>query len=511
MRRLLIGLVSVAAALPIACSSDSDGGGGAGGSSGSAGSGGVSGSAGSGGVGGSGGVQPTLEAELYDRQPMVVDVSAALPDGIAASLELAADLGVKIATLPEDDPDSRRFRLRGLAPDTEYQAELVVADQRFPVSFRTRPPLKGFKAKFPVTVAGTPAQDYRIFDYASAPEVDNAGIYALDAAGTPRWYFAIPEAAVIDDLAAGVKLLPDGNILFTQGERVRVVDELGDTVVEVTAKQLGVPLLHHDVIPLPGGKFMAISLELRDVYYPADSATHYVAGDFLVEFNEAGVISWSWSALDHLDPQRKREGFDNPYYPYFSPSGSQAKDWTHSNGVVYLPGDDSLLLSMRHQDWVVKIDHKTGNVIWKLGDEGDFSLTSGSWFFHQHSPEVQADGTILLYDNGVSEPGLNPSLWRTRPMRLALDTSAMTASVVWEETNESYLAMIAGDVDRMSNGHLLVLDTAISASLDAPFPSYPRIREVDPATNAWVWTFDGPDGDFIYRCTPSRRLPGEAE
>lgn len=443
---------------------------------------------------------------------MVVDVVAVLPDGINASLELAADPGVKIGTLEESDPESRRFRLRGLAPDTEYSAELVADDQRVALSFKTRPALKGFRAKFPVSVAGTPSTDYRIFDYASAPAVDNAGIFAVDADGTSRWYYPIIDATELDDLAAGVKLLPDGNVLFTQGQRMLVVNELGDVMVEVTAEQLGVPLLHHDVIPMPGGRFMAISLEMRDIYYPADDATHYVAGDFLVEFDASGTIGWSWSALDHLDPLRKRDGFDNEYYPFFSPtSGAQAKDWTHANGVVHLPADDSLLLSMRHQDWVVKIDHKTGAVIWRLGDEGDFTLDGNRWFFHQHSPEMHPDGTMLLYDNGVAEPGLDPTLWKTRPMRLALDTTSMKATIVWEEVNETYLALIAGDVDQMSNGNLLVLDTAISESPAMPFPSRPRIREVDPVTKTWVWTFDGPSGDFIYRCAPSVRLPGQVE
>jgi hypothetical protein len=34
---------------------------------------------------------------------------------------------------------------------------------------------------------------------------------------------------------------------------------------------------------------------------------------------------------------------------------------------------------------------------------GDFTLESGTWFFHQHSPEWQPDGSLLPYDNGPQQ------------------------------------------------------------------------------------------------------------
>lgn len=54
-------------------------------------------------------------------------------------------------------------------------------------------------------------------------------------------------------------------------------------------------------------------------------------------------------------------------------------DWTHSNALVYSPSDGNLLLSVRHQSWVLKIDYNngagTGNLLWRLGYQGDFALT----------------------------------------------------------------------------------------------------------------------------------------
>ena len=37
-----------------------------------------------------------------------------------------------------------------------------------------------------------------------------------------------------------------------------------------------------------------------------------------------------------------------------------AKDWLHTNSIAYSPADGNLLISMRHQDWVLKLDYRDG-------------------------------------------------------------------------------------------------------------------------------------------------------
>ena len=54
------------------------------------------------------------------------------------------------------------------------------------------------------------------------------------------------------------------------------------------------------------------------------------------------------------------------------------------------------LFSLRHQSWVIKIDYQngtgSGNVLWRLGYQGDFALAQGSdpslWFSFQHFPSL---------------------------------------------------------------------------------------------------------------------------
>ena len=86
----------------------------------------------------------------------------------------------------------------------------------------------------------------------------------------------------------------------------------------------------------------------------------------------------------------------------------------HGNSVAEAP-DGNLVYSARSQDWVIKIDYQngrgSGNVIWRLGKDGDFKINSTDpdpWFSHQHDPEYEADGTLTLFDNGNGRWVKNP-------------------------------------------------------------------------------------------------------
>ena len=77
-------------------------------------------------------------------------------------------------------------------------------------------------------------------------------------------------------------------------------------------------------------------------------------------------------------------------------------DWTHSNAVLYSASDGDLVLSMRHQNWILKIDYNNGqgagDIVWHLGEGGDFTLQNGNdpvdWFYAQHKPSFVTPNTF---------------------------------------------------------------------------------------------------------------------
>jgi arylsulfate sulfotransferase len=182
--------------------------------------------------------------------------------------------------------------------------------------------------------------------------------------------------------------------------------------------QTPVVAFSHEAIRLPNG-YTATLLTAEKLYtdgtqgssvgHPSD-----VLGDILVVLDQDFQVVWAWNSYLSLDVTRPAvlnetcTPFVTRCSPYlFMPN---AFDWTHCNSINYVPSDGSLLVSIRNQDWIVKIDYAngtgTGNVLWRLGQFGDFTITGTTdpwpWFSHQHHAGFDVPGSNLLsvFDNG---------------------------------------------------------------------------------------------------------------
>ncbi|KIG17638.1 putative arylsulfate sulfotransferase [Enhygromyxa salina] len=461
-----------------------------------------------------------IEVIHHETQPMVVDLCFELsePDPDRAILVTAVDLddpGVVSARLSPLDGDPECVRVRGLEPGVEHELELQLGDvERHGVSFTTLAPLPGYLDSFAVSSADASAasDDYRLFDLSVLFSDEPLGVFAVDNQGVTRWYLGGPPmSAGLPALWTGLSLRDNGEILLLRDDAALIVDELGIEQLRIEADTLGVPGFHHDILELPNGNFVALSFSFRDIDYGPEGVLP-VAGDRIVEFTPAGELVWSWDSFDHLDTNRRVEDFWGTFVIVNPATGVEHHDWTHANGLVYEPSRDELLVSLRHQDWVLALDRESGQIRWRLGPEGDFSLSAGSWFWHQHSPQWQADGSLLLYDNGIGDPALPIEQARSRAVRYVLDTASMTATQAWEDDAAPFLSTVAGDADRTSDGTMLALDSLIAVDpLDPLAGAYMRIRELDPSASPMqVWSLTGPVGRFAYRAVPINRLVGAA-
>jgi len=192
--------------------------------------------------------------------------------------------------------------------------------------------------------------------------------------------------------------------------------------------------------------------------------TTAILGDMLVELIPQGdgtfKLGWTWSAFDHLDITRALQG-----YP----------DWTHSNAIVYSPDDHNLLLSIRHQSWVIKIDYNdgagAGDILWRLGYQGNFTLVGGTdptdWFYAQHGPSFATANTtgifkLAIMDNGnlrVFAPGVTcgasgapPCNYSTAPL-LEIDETAKTATIISLNQPGEY-SFWGGEAQLLANGNM---------------------------------------------------------
>jgi len=209
---------------------------------------------------------------------------------------------------------------------------------------------------------------------------------------------------------------------------------------------------------------------------------------------------WVWDAFDHLDVNR---------HPMYFP------DWTHANALFFIPDDGSLLFSMRHQSWVLKIDFRTGigsgDILWKLGYEGDFTLQNSSspadWFFAEHDPNIASPNLtgkfqLAVWDNGnyrvlddagdTCDPvGGTPPCYSTAAL-FDVDETSMTASRHWSyQTPFSYWG---GSVQLLSNNNILFDETAPN-----DIQGSRSIETTQQANPPVIWTLLTPNFQAMYR------------
>ncbi len=176
--------------------------------------------------------------------------------------------------------------------------------------------------------------------------------------------------------------------------------------------------LSHDVIRLPNGytATMATDEQIRN----QGSGNVDVLGDIVIVMDQNLQVVWFWDSFDYLDVTRPAllnnvctaggAGCPAHFYNIDPSTGkpyTQANDWTHMNSIWYIPSDGNMIFSIRHQAWVVKVNYDNasgdGDIIWKLGPDGSFSLPSGvstdAWFNYQHDAEFQPNGLFTVFDN----------------------------------------------------------------------------------------------------------------
>jgi hypothetical protein len=160
----------------------------------------------------------------------------------------------------------------------------------------------------------------------------------------------------------------------------------------------------------------------------------------------------------------------------------------HTNSIE-LDNDGNILISNRNMDEITKIDHATGNIIWRMGGEkNQFTFLNDSLnppFSHQHDIRRIANGNVTLFDNGnLRTP------WVSYADEYSLDEQNKTATLVWNYrhpmvNSKELISLAAGNAQRLPNGNTLIDYGVIS-----DWNLLPNITEVTPdGSIAWELKF----------------------
>ena len=350
------------------------------------------------------------------------------------------------------------------------------------------------------------------------------GLYfLLDSAGEVVFYNLSALGFVVP--------LPSGSFLGNLGPVFPLCEYtlLGSALWCTSGADFGVTKFHHQQGVTPEGNYLGLGLEMKPVSDCPDSpGTMNTVGDVVVEMSPTGELVRQFSLLDLIGHDRLCDqlsltsGTWDMEFPAYAPT----KDRTHANSVFVDPSDGNLMVSMHNLHLVAKMDRFTGQILWTLGANGDFALAPGGrWSFDHHFAIPEPDGRLMLYDNRPLSPPNEARAVEYHYQMPTPDKATWVAEQVWEYSPkppvDSTLAGSLGEVHRLENGNVLIVDGRIDSKAskngyDRDPTNHPkgRISEVTYPSSTEVFQVEvqPPSGMvFGYWVVGSRRLTSLGE
>ncbi|MBA3648830.1 MAG: aryl-sulfate sulfotransferase [Chitinophagales bacterium] len=218
--------------------------------------------------------------------------------------------------------------------------------------------------------------------------------------------------------------------------------------------------------------------------------TAHVTGLILQELDKKKQVVFEWRSWDHFDIRDSYELLHN----------HADIDLVHGNSIE-LEQDGNILLSSRHLSEVTKINHATGETIWRFGGKNNqFAFINDPDsipFYYQHDARQLANGHITLFNNNKQE-GIPASV-----KEYALDEINKTAMLVWSYVHPSLdsgaiiISNAMGNAQRLPNGNTFICWGYFIKTAQV---SYPNFTEVDSLGNiVWEFRFTGNENYISYR------------
>lgn len=463
--------------------------------------------------------------------PLVAQYSMTVPTDAKVKVEFGTDTSYGMDTWSQATPTGGglvNVLVAGMEASTTYHMHAVVTLSDGTVfqdedhTFTTGPVPSSIIPTMTVTSSSTlkPQSGVYMLDL-----VGNGGnntllhVLAVNLKGKVVWYYNY-NGENGNLVVNPIKLLPNGHLMAIIGPPsqyaignpyddfavLREFDLAGNTIRQITIPELNQKLaamgvkwtaldMHHDFVYIPNGSAKGHVVVLVN-HVETINGTQ-VLGDALVDLDQNFNPDWVWDTFDHLDVNR---------HPFGLP------DWTHCNGLVYSPDDGNLLLSVRLQSWVVKIDYEdatgSGNILWKFGYQGDFTMQNGGsadWPYVAHGPIIlspNSTGTFLfgMFDNGIGRVldngtvcGSSTNPCYSRVPIFSIDEATKTTHVVWQD-KLPLVSPILGNMQTLQNG-----DVTFDIGDYNNSPEEAHIMEVtEEATPQTVWELDE-TGQWAYR------------
>ena len=430
-------------------------------------------------------------------------------------------------------PDDRtmNFYIAGMYPNTTYNmhwetvnpaGQILHVGTDYPFTTGAAPSSLYFSTFYPTNTTGSPLDALMLQSIVTLPVGGHIlTSAAVDLAGNMVWYSA-PQAGAPS--VPPVRTETGGNYwgfvnpastdLYVNG--IRESDPAGNPILETTVgaineglAALGFPPItsvHHEVrrLTVPGalgphGYIMVLgNSEYTCTNCQGGTPTNPtdVLGDQIIVMDNNMNVVWSWNPFTHLDVSHQAPLLEKCTNPAgtggcepFNPAFTFAWDWEHSNALQYEPYDGSIIVSLRHQDVVLKVNFNNGtgdgHIIWELGNSTSqptgliggpggsalpqFTLTTNGaggpdlgypWFSHQHDPEFAYRGQLVggkriftIFDDGNTRQAYFNTSANSRCQMYTIDEPNLAANLSINGDEQGY-SFALGSSQVLSNGSI---------------------------------------------------------
>lgn len=270
-----------------------------------------------------------------------------------------------------------------------------------------------------------------------------------------------------------------------------------------TRVMLPVPAGHHELDYNPiTDTFMVLETTTAGEYWDGLEVVY----DIISEYSWEGELLWQWDAS-------VRYPFNSTIHTALGHNYTFRgyADWMHANSFVWDKTTDTILLNVRNQDTLLKIDKKTGDIIWKAGRHGNFTVLDingtqvDTIWNYPHSLEWVGGNHYVLFNNGLFNPDVPSSMSQDGTgisgfveFEIDEENQILRKAWSWQALNETYyFSESGGDADRLPDGNTIGIfgNMALVQSRPVPviFAEVTREGEV-----AWELQILGGNGTYYW-------------
>lgn len=213
----------------------------------------------------------------------------------------------------------------------------------------------------------------------------------------------------------------------------------------------GYNIAMHGFDVLPNGNRLIICQENQRIDMSRIVEGGHPAADvqqmLVQEITPDGVVLFQFRTLDHLPITASYEDLKAASIRPF-----------HLNSI-YEDHDGNFLMSIRHSSMIIKVNRRTGEVMWILGGKlnqfsfkGENEGNAPTYFSYQHDIRRLPNGNITMFDNGTQR---KPQY--SRGVEYRIDEAAKTCELVWEYRHvPDIYTSLQGAMQTLSDGHRVI-------------------------------------------------------